>query len=436
MGKPSLLRACLGEAVGTFLMVLIGTGVVATAVLTGAQVGLWQVAVVWGIGVTLAIYAVAAVSGAHLNPAITLAFALRRPKEFGFDRVVPYWVSQLAGAALAGLVVYVVFHGFIARFEVEHALVRGAPGSEQAAMIFGEYFPNPAMFGPRGEAGHLVAPWLAATVEGLGTGILAFVVFALVDRKNHSLPAKYLAPALIGATVAVLISLFAPLTQAGWNPARDFGPRIVAFFAGWRGIAIPGPDGGFWVYIVGPLIGAPIGALLYDVLLRPGLREELPAGSEADEGNEESQTPTNTARAEPADVLFVCVHNAGRSQMAKALFNRAARKRGLPYRAESAGTEPAAQIHPNVAAALREMGMELGEIKPQLLTSEMAERARRVVTMGCNVDAGICPAVFIKGVEDWGLPDPKDKSAEEVRAIRDEVARRVEVLLKELESSR
>lgn len=434
MGKPSLLRACLGEAVGTFLMVLIGTGVVATAVLTGAQVGLWQVAVVWGIGVALSIYAVAAVSGAHLNPAITLAFALRRPREFGFDRVLPYWVAQLAGAALAGLVVYAVFHGFIERFEVEHALVRGAPGSEQAAMVFGEYFPNPALFGPRSEAGHLVAPWLAATVEGLGTGVLAFVVFALVDRKNQSLPAKYLAPALIGATVAVLISLFAPLTQAGWNPARDFGPRLVAFFAGWREIAIPGPDGGFWIYIAGPLLGAPLGAWLYDTLLRPGLREELPAGSAADEGLEASPDPANEAGVRPADVLFVCVHNAGRSQMAKALFNRAARKRGLPYRAESAGTEPAAQVHPNVAAALREVGIELGESKPQVLTNAMAEQARRVVTMGCNVDAGVCPAVFIKGVEDWGLPDPKDKSADEVRGIRDQVGRRVEALLQELES--
>ncbi len=285
--KPTLLRACLAELLGTFLMVFIGTGVVATAVLTGAQMGVWQVAVVWGIGVALAIYATAAVSGAHLNPAITLAFALRRPHDFPRSRILPYWGAQLAGAALAGLLVLALFHNFILAFELKQQLVRGTAGSERAAMIFGEYFPNPGMFGPRAEAGHLVAPWLAATVEGFGTAILAFVIFALVDRKNVSLPAKYLAPVLIGATVAILISLFAPVTQAGWNPARDFGPRLVAYLAGWKGIAIPGPSAGFWVYIVGPLVGAPLGALAYDLLIRPGLQDEAPAGSESGDGKTE-----------------------------------------------------------------------------------------------------------------------------------------------------
>jgi glycerol uptake facilitator-like aquaporin len=138
-------------------------------------------------------------------------------------------------------------------------------------MVFGEYFPNPAMFGT-GEAAHaLISPVGAAAVEGLGTAVLAFMIFALVDRRNRSLPAKYLTPPLIGFTVAALISLFAPQTQAGWNPARDFGPRIVAFFAGWGEIAIPGPSNGFWAYIAGPLVGGPLGAAAYDLLLRRAL---------------------------------------------------------------------------------------------------------------------------------------------------------------------
>ncbi|MBM3940916.1 MAG: aquaporin family protein [SAR202 cluster bacterium] len=234
MPNHNLLRACVAEAAGTFLLVFIGTGVVAAAVLTGAQAGLWQVAVAWGIAVALAIHATAAVSGAHLNPAITLAFALPRGHEFPWRRVAPYWASQLAGATLAGAVVLVVFGGFIARFEAEHALTRGAAGGERVAMVFGEYFPNPAVFGARADAAGLVAPWMAAAVEGLGAAVLAFVVFALVDRRNASLPAKHLAPVLIGATVAFIISVIAPVTQAGINPARDFGPRVVAFLAGWR----------------------------------------------------------------------------------------------------------------------------------------------------------------------------------------------------------
>ena len=104
------------------------------------------------------------------------------------------------------------------------------------------------------------------------------MVVALVDRHNAALPAKSLAPFFIGFTVAALISLFAPLTQAGWNPARDFGPRLVAFFAGWGPVAIPGPGGGFWAYIVGPLVGGPLGAAVWEFLLRPGLQGEPPAG--------------------------------------------------------------------------------------------------------------------------------------------------------------
>lgn len=291
MPSHSLLRSCLAETAGTFLMVFLGIGVVAAAVLTGAQVALWQVAAVWGIGVTLAIYATAAASGAHLNPAITLAFALLRTSEFPWRLVLPYWAAQVMGAMAAGLAVFVLFHPFILQFEAAHTLVRGTPGSEQAAMVFGEYFPNPAMYGPRTETDFLLSPWLAAAVEATGTAVLAFVVFALVDRRNHSLRDKHLAPMFIGATVAVLISLFAPITQAGWNPARDFGPRVVAYFAGWGSIAIPGPDGGFWVYIVGPILGAPLGGKLYDLLVRPGLRMQPPAGSEGTNENGDTTHP-------------------------------------------------------------------------------------------------------------------------------------------------
>ncbi len=98
----SIYRACLGEIVGTFLLVLFGTGAVASAVLTGALAGLWQVAVVWGFGVTLAIYATAAASGAHLNPAVTLSMAIFRAAAFPVRRVLPYWGAQLLGAVLAG----------------------------------------------------------------------------------------------------------------------------------------------------------------------------------------------------------------------------------------------------------------------------------------------------------------------------------------------
>ena len=279
----ALARACMAEAAGTFLLVLFGTGSVAAAVMTGAQSGLWQVAVVWGFGVTLAIYATAAVSGAHLNPAVTVAFAVLRPASFPAQRILPYCAAQLLGAALAGLVVLAAFGNFIERFESQNGIVRGEPGSEASAMAFGEYFPNPAIFGTGPDAEALISPLAAMGVEALGTAILVFMIFALIEPRNGARP-LWLAPFFIGFTVAVLISLFAPLTQAGWNPARDFGPRIIAFVAGWEEVAIPGPRNGFWVYIVGPLIGGPVGGFLYDRVIRASLPAEEPVPAEVSRG--------------------------------------------------------------------------------------------------------------------------------------------------------
>ena len=271
---PDLLRRCVAEVIGTWLMVFAGTAVVAAAVLAGAQVGLWQVAVGWALGVSLAIYLTAAASGAHLNPAVSLAFAIFRPQDFPRRLLLPYWISQLLGAVLAGISVLTLYGSFIRRFEEQHGVTRGEPGSQLSAMMFGEYFPNPDVAGTGEAASALVSPLGAMAVEGIGTGILVLVIFALVDRRNSALPVKYLAPVFIGLTVALMISMLAPLTQGGWNPARDFGPRLVSFFAGWGEMAIPGPSGGFWAYIAGPLIGGPLGAAVYEFLLRPTMTPE------------------------------------------------------------------------------------------------------------------------------------------------------------------
>jgi glycerol uptake facilitator protein len=139
---------------------------VAAAVLTNAQMGLWQVTVVWGFGVMLAIYASAAHSGAYLNPAVSLAFALWRRHDFPVARLLPYLVAQLVGAILASATVAWLFWPFLVRFEATKGPIRGAPGSELSAMIFGEYFPNPALFGTGEAARALVSPWHAACVEG------------------------------------------------------------------------------------------------------------------------------------------------------------------------------------------------------------------------------------------------------------------------------
>ena len=133
-----------------------------------------------------------------------------------------------------------------------------------------------------------------------------------------------------------------------------------------------------------------------------------------------------------ATVLFLCVHNAGRSQMAEAIFNRLASERGLAHTAESAGTELADRVHPRVVEAMAEIGLDLSEKKPRLLTNHMVEQAGRVITMGCAVDSEACPAFVLRDVEDWGLPDPKEMELAEVGVVRDAIRGNVEALLRTL----
>jgi arsenate reductase len=130
-------------------------------------------------------------------------------------------------------------------------------------------------------------------------------------------------------------------------------------------------------------------------------------------------------------VLFVCVHNAGRSQMAEALFNHLARERGLPLCAESAGTEAGASLNPLAVEVMAEIGVSLDGHAPKLLTQQMVDGAARLITMGCGVDAASCPA-RVHFSDDWGLDDPKGRPIEEVRRIRDAIKARVEALMAEL----
>ncbi len=126
-------------------------------------------------------------------------------------------------------------------------------------------------------------------------------------------------------------------------------------------------------------------------------------------------------------ILFVCVHNAGRSQMAQAFFNQMAKGKAKGF---SAGTQPADKVNPVVVEAMREVGIDISRRKPKSLTLEMLEGVERVITMGCGVE-GVCPASFVP-TEDWQLEDPEGKPIERVRQIRDEVEARVEGLIKEL----
>ena len=272
MDKEPSLRSCgLAECLGTFLMVFFGCGSVHVAVTLDALQGGWQVASVWGFAVTLAIYAVGNISGAHINPAITLALTCWRG--FPRSRVPVYIFSQLVGAFLAACCLFAIFSGSIAEYERQAGIERGQPGSIVTAAMYGEYHPNPTvrLHGIAQEGGRdTVGLGAAVFAEVLATAFLVFCVFALTDGRNRQRPGAQLAPFFIGATVAVLVAVVGPVTQACLNPARDFGPRIFAAIAGWGEVAFPGPRGAFdtlAVYLAAPIVGAILGGFVYQRLL-------------------------------------------------------------------------------------------------------------------------------------------------------------------------
>nr|MBU1327733.1 MIP family channel protein [Candidatus Omnitrophota bacterium] len=255
--KKDYLCNFLGELVGTFILVLFGCSSVAVSILFKAHVGLFQIASVWGIGVTLAIYTVRHLSCAHLNPAVSIAMVIAQ--RMHIKKLPLYILAQFTGAFLAGVFLYLLFSSSIADFELANNIIRGDPNSATTAMFFGEYFPSISLFN-------------AFLAEMLGTFLLVLIIFSVTEKCNVGRPNNDFAPVVIGVTVTAIISIIAPLTQAGLNPARDFGPRLFAYLAGWKSIAIPGPKGGFFtVYILGPIVGSIISALIFTKIFQPSM---------------------------------------------------------------------------------------------------------------------------------------------------------------------
>ena len=275
---PPLHHCFIGEVVGTFILIFFGCGAVHAAVLFGAQAGLWQVAIVWGVAIMLAIHAVGAISGAHINPAITLALFCW--DGFLRQRVLPYIAAQMLGAFLAAACLFALFSPMLREVEQRKGVVRGQPGSEITATCYGEYYPAPGglasgsdPYSPEqhAELKKTVTHGIAFFAELLGTAILAVMVFALGEQRNRLAPQHNMSGIFVGLTVAVLISVIAPLTQACFNPARDFGPRLFAALAGWGPVALPLGSDWSWltVYILAPCVGAVIGGGFYKKILQP-----------------------------------------------------------------------------------------------------------------------------------------------------------------------
>jgi glycerol uptake facilitator protein len=257
----------IGEFVGTFILVFFGCGSVCAAVTTGAQVGVFQVAIIWGLGIATAIYLTAALSGAHLNPAVTISLAVWG--DFPGRRVPGYICAQVTGAFVSAAMLYVIFGGAIAGFEAKNGIVRGEAGSEASAMVFGEYYPNP-LGRPLSEADPgRMSMARAFAAEVCGTALLLLVIFCTTDLNNRNNPGV-LTAATIGLTITMLISLLGPLTMACFNPARDLGPRLFSSLAGWGSVPFTANGIGWLViYLIAPVAGGLLGGFIYRVLFAP-----------------------------------------------------------------------------------------------------------------------------------------------------------------------
>jgi glycerol uptake facilitator protein len=225
-----------------------------------------QIALAWGIGVTLAIYLTRHLSCAHLNPAVTLAMWIS--KRMAARKVPAYLTGQFTGAILAGLIIYLLFGPSISAYESTHNIVRGSAESVQTAKMFGEYYAAPGSLA-------IVSMPLAMAAEALGTFLLLLMIFALTEGCNVGRPNDAMTPMFIGLTVTSIIGLIAPLTQAGLNPARDFGPRLIAWIFGWGSAAFPDQSGGFFfVYILAPIIGGMLASLFFVYLIEPAMKRQ------------------------------------------------------------------------------------------------------------------------------------------------------------------
>jgi len=293
-GLPGELMA---EFLGVLCIIAFGDGVVAMAVaaLPGSGrtatpttifvgVGDWLlIAFGWAFAVAFAVWVAGGVSGAHLNPAVTLAFAVRR--RFPWRKVAPYWGAQMLGAFVGAALVYLVYHYAIDAYNLAAHTPKSGGNALASYSIFATF---PASY----FHGSIVGPLIDQIV---GTAFLVLFVVAVIDARNTAVGAN-LGPLVIGFIVAAIGISYGANAGYAINPARDFGPRLFAYFAGWGKVALPGtyhaPGFSFsnywWIPIVGPLIGGVIGVLIYDLFIGDVLHARLKMAEDVSGPIEES----------------------------------------------------------------------------------------------------------------------------------------------------
>lgn len=250
VSKPTLAAELSAEFAGTLVLMLIGLGVVAMTVLFGKGIpaevtngGYTNITIAWGVAVTMGIMVAGKISGAHLNPAVTLTLAVFRG--FPWSKVAPFFAAQLAGAFLAAALIFFNYRPAFAQFD---------PGLEKTAGVFATFPGFPASLLP------------GFFDQVLGTALLLMLIFAITDERNQ--PSSFLTPILVGLVVVAIGMGFGGMHGYAINPARDFGPRLFTALAGFRNNGLTDGSGIFLAPIAGPLLGGLVGGFLYDTLIR------------------------------------------------------------------------------------------------------------------------------------------------------------------------
>jgi MIP family channel proteins len=243
-------REAAAEFLGTFVLIVFGVGVVAQTVLSREANGSYlAINLGWGLGVMLGVYVAGGVSGAHLNPAVTLALAVKRG--FPWAKVPPFVIAQVAGAFAAAALVYLTYREAFTAFDGGARQILGTLGT---AGIFATY-PQPFLSTMGGFIDQVV-----------GTALLMAILLAITDQRNNATPA-WLTPVVVGGIVVAIGVSFGFNAGYAINPARDLGPRLFTAIAGWGGGVFTAASAWWWVPVVAPCVGAVLGAITYDLLV-------------------------------------------------------------------------------------------------------------------------------------------------------------------------
>jgi glycerol uptake facilitator protein len=249
--RNTLIGEMSAEFLGTFTLIIFGCGVVAQTVLTPFTAGAQSIHWAWGIGVIMGIYVAGGISGAHINPAVTVSLAWRR--QFPWGKVAPYALAQVIGAFVAALII---------RWNYYEAFNKFDPGkTNKSQVVYNTYPGNNSPDMPQ------ISQLGALRDQIIGTAILVMLVFAIIDARNTA-PQANMAPFIIGLVVVGIGMVLGAAAGYAINPARDLGPRLAAWVSGWHSpFADQRGDFYAWVPIVGPFIGGPLGGLIYDTFI-------------------------------------------------------------------------------------------------------------------------------------------------------------------------